>query len=481
MKKSYYIIIAVCISLLIIIFTLPSIFSTKVGSRFLLKRIEKKINASIEIESFNLSWFGPQKITKLEYKDPNLDMQVDLIISNMSLFSFYKSLNSYKKFKFLANTDINNLNVQFHFSNLPKSSIYNVYASIKADIKGLNTINIKGKTKEDNKTGNFEAFLDFKFDKIYTKVFGTNIPTIAIDQLFFFNNKKYKNLLVQLLGPSFNIEINSTLENLSGPIAIDLNSTYSKAKLNLFYEKDKITLKENATIIIDLPGINPTFIENINYVKSIEPIIIRISKKDFLIPISPFKLEKLNIQNAQVNLNKMTVSNTGIIRAITNLAKIPSSQFVSLWFTYVNLQITNKNLYFDRMDFLINDDIHLCIWGKVDLFDHNLRMYLGITKDALLSVFNIQNLPNDFVIKIPIKGTLENPKIDASAATAKILALSTFQSKGIGSIIGGVISRFQKEDDIPPPKKPYPWEGKIKSSKKIQQPIDLDSIFELFK
>jgi hypothetical protein len=480
-KKTFYITTTLVI-LLIIIFFLPRIFSTRPGTDFLLKRIERKTNSTIKIESFNLTWFGPQIIKKLNYKDQNLSLQVESIISNMSLFSFYKSLKSYKKLNFFANTDINNLNVQFHFPNLPQASFHNVNAFIKADMKGLNSININGQTTENNKTGKFNALINFQKNKIYTKIVGTNIPTIGIDQLFFYNNKKYQNLLVQFLGPSLNLEIDSILDNLTGPINIDLNSSYSQAKLNIFYEKDKITLQDTATIIFNLPGINPNFIKNINYIKSIDPIIVRISKEDFSFPIFPFKLEKLNIKYATLDLNRMIVSNTGAIRSITNFAKMPSSQVVSLWFTYVNLQIKNGILYTDRMDFLINDDVQLCLWGNVNLLNHNLKMYLGITQDTLLAVFGIQNLPSDYVIKIPVKGTIENPKIDASAATAKILALSTLQTgKGIGSIIGGVITRIQKDEDIPPPKRPFPWEGKIKRKRSRQPPIDLNNIFDLFK
>lgn len=461
-KKMFYLIfIFSTLILFIIVFSLPKIFSTKVGTKFLLKKIENKYCAKIEIESFNLSWFGPQSLKKLSYADTNLDLKVDSIVSNISLFSLYKSLNSYEKLKFFANTDIKDLDINFHFSNLPKASIYNVFASIKAEADKVNSIRIIGKTKEDSKTGNIEASLDFKDKKINAKILGNNIPTIGLDQLLFFNKEKYQNILVQILGPSFDIEIKSTLENLVGPIDIDFNSTNSKAKLNLFYQKDKLTLKEAAKIILDLPEIKPTFIKGISYIKSIEPIIITISEQDFLLPLSPFNLEKLSIKQSTIDLNKMIVSNTGIIKTITNFTKIPAKENVFLWFTNVNLKVENKTLTTDRMDFLINDDLHLCAWGKIDLSDHNLKLNLGLPSDTLTTIFNIQNLSKDYVIKIPISGTLENPKIDAKGATGKIIALTALQkAKGLGSIIGGVLTKIKKDEDIPPPKKPFPWAEK---------------------
>lgn len=479
-KKFYLILLISILILFTILFFLPKIFSTRVGTNFLLKRIENKIPAQIEIESFNFSWLGPQKITKMTFKDANLDLKVDSIVSNVSLFSFYKSLHTYKKLNFFANTEIKNLDVYFHFPNRPKASIYNVFASIKAGKTKISSIKINGKTKEASKVGNINAEFDFKDNKIYSKITGTTIPTIGVDELLFFNKKKYKNILDQILGPSFDIEINSTLENQKGPINIDFKSTYSKTKLNLFYQKDSITLNENALLTIDLPGINPTFLKNITYIKSEKPITISILKNGFEIPI-PFKLENIKLKLATIDLSKQIVSNTGIIKTLTTFAKMPSTDTVLFWFTTLNLNVENKTLFFDRMDFLVNNEIHLCSWGKVDLFDHHLKLNLGLPTDTLESVFNIENLPNDYVIKIPINGTIENPKIDAKSATSKIIALSTLQkAKGFGSIIGGVLTRLKKEEKAPNAKKPFPWEGKILRKSSINEPIDFEKIDNLF-
>lgn len=479
-KMFFFILLPVVIILSTIIF-LPKIFSTKAGTKLLLKNIENNINGKIEADSFSLSWLGPQTIKNLKYKDANLDIQIDSISSKMSLLSL-KSFYKKNKLKFIADTKINDLNVHLHYPNLPKASIYDVYVSIYANPQQVNSISLSGKTKENSATGDIKADIDFIKDKIIAKISGNNIPTVVIDRFIFFYKNKYQNMLVQLLGPSFNIKINSVLEKRTGPIYIDIDSTYSKAKINLFYEKSRITLKDPAIITTDLPGINPIFLKNINYIKSIEPIKISISNQDFEIPISPFKWEKLKVKQATIDLNKILVSKTGLLKALINFTKISSSDLVSLWFTNANIQIDNKNIYTDRIDFLINDEIHLCLWGKIDLHDHHLRLNLGIPEDTLSSVFGIQNLPSDYVIKIPVKGTLENPKIDAKAASAKILALSTLQSgKGLGSIISGVITKMQKTEDIPPAKRPFPWEGNIKKNIKVQPNIDLEKLFDNFE
>lgn len=480
-KKFYLIFIFLLIFLLTTIFFLPKIFSTKVGTKFLLKKIEKKILAKIDVNSFNLSWSGPQIIQKLSYSDENMDLQVKSIKSNISLISLYKTLKSKDELKFFANTDISDLDITLHYPTLPKASIYNVFASIKADENKISSIKVTGKTKEAQVSGDIEAKFDFIGSKIEAKIKGYNIPTIGIDRLLFHNKKKYQNILVQILGPSLNINVSSSLDNFNGPINIDLNSSYTKAKLNLFYAKNIISLKEDAKITIDLPGINPTILKKINYVKTISPTVITISSKDFSLPIRPFTLDKLRINQINLDLNKLQLSNTSFIKKITKFAKIQASDLVTVWFTNVNLRVENNNLFCDRVDFLIDNELHLCAFGKVDLFDHKIKFNVGIPSDTLANVFNIKNLPDDYVMKIPISGTIENPKIDAKAAGAKILALSTLQTaKGIGSIISSVLTKIKKDDDIPKARKPFPWEGKV-LKKNVIQPVDANKIDELFE
>nr|NGX36201.1 hypothetical protein [Candidatus Anoxychlamydiales bacterium] len=120
-RPLYIILISLLIVIAVVIFLLPTFFSSKAGTEFLIRRIEKKSNASLTIGSFHLTWFGPQKIKTLSYKDPNFDIDADSIISNMSLLSFYKSIKSLDNLKFFANTEINNLNIALHFPNMAEA------------------------------------------------------------------------------------------------------------------------------------------------------------------------------------------------------------------------------------------------------------------------------------------------------------------------------------------------------------------------
>ncbi len=98
-------------------------------------------------------------------------------------------------------------------------------------------------------------------------------------------------------------------------------------------------------------------------------------------------------------------------------------------------------------------------------------MVLGLSADALQLAFGIRNLPEGYMMQIPLRGPLNNVGINKAAATAKITTLMLWKSQavkgilrgsGIGAIFGEVISRVCPLPDFntpaPPAKKPFPWE-----------------------
>ncbi|MFA6119052.1 MAG: hypothetical protein WCT85_05190 [Parachlamydiales bacterium] len=479
LKKIFFIIFCFIFLSIIFILAIPSILSSKIGIKFLKNQIEKQTNSIIEIESLKLSWLGSQSIKNLSYKDSNIDLKVDAITTNSGLISFYKSLNYYKNLGFAGNTEIANLYVDFHIPNFPKSNFYNVYASIKSADKKLKSVNISAKTKENTTEGSLLASIEINNTRTITKIEGKNIPTLGIDQLLFYKKKPYQKLLIQSIGPSFNISINSDLNNLSGPINIDFVSEFSRGKINFFIENNILSLKDTATFSLNLPPINPPFIKNLNYLRSEmgHPIVLKIFSDGFSLPIKPFEIKNFKIKHAFLDLNKLIVSNTGIIQTISNISKMAPNDLVSIWFTDINLQLQDGIIYTDRMDFLVDDTIHMCTWGNINLLEKSLHLYLGITQEILQNIFGIKNLPEEYIIKIPIKGSIENPKIDVSSATAKILALSTLQSSSkIGALIGNVVTQFQNDKNIPKPKKPYPWERKTNKKQSSKS-----NILDIFK
>jgi hypothetical protein len=135
---------------------------------------------------------------------------------------------------------------------------------------------------------------------------------------------------------------------------------------------------------------------------------------------------------------------------------------MSVWFTPLSFSIENGVLHSGRMDALIANSVHLCTWGSIDLQTQKLHMYLGIPADTLKSAFGLKNLSANYVLKIPIRGSVKDPDLKTNSATAKIAAMVAAQQiPKKGAVLGGLVNAFaqsKEEKDIPPAKHPFPWE-----------------------
>ena len=83
-------------------------------------------------------------------------------------------------------------------------------------------------------------------------------------------------------------------------------------------------------------------------------------------------------------------------------------------------------------------------------------MTLGITASALKKAIGLQGLPQSYVLKIPVKGTLDKVNIDSDYASSKITALMIWKNKAVQK---GLAPFYEILNQIiPPPKPPFPWE-----------------------
>ena len=51
------------------------------------------------------------------------------------------------------------------------------------------------------------------------------------------------------------------------------------------------------------------------------------------------------------------------------------------------------------------------MWGQVDTVNDVLDMTLGIPADALAAT-GIKELPNDYILPVPVKGTPQEPNVN---------------------------------------------------------------------
>jgi hypothetical protein len=140
----------------------------------------------------------------------------------------------------------------------------------------------------------------------------------------------------------------------------------------------------------------------------------------------------------------------------------PSAQWVNVWFTSIDATYKNGVLQLGRLDALLANAIHLCAWGDIHLARDRLDLTLGLPADTLSESFGIQNLSPNYVLKIPVEGTLENPELTTGPATAKIATMAAAQlipkPGPLGTFFKVINAATSDNSDVPPPKRPFPWE-----------------------
>jgi hypothetical protein len=137
-----------------------------------------------------------------------------------------------------------------------------------------------------------------------------------------------------------------------------------------------------------------------------------------------------------------------------------NSKEIEIWCSPLEIQIRNGILYISRMDMLIDNSIHICTWGQIDLIKDKVKMTLGITAQALNYSFGVTNLPKNYVLQVPVRGSLTDIKIDTSKAAYKIAALKAvrIQDNIFSQIIDLLKQKYDDQSDVPAPRRPFPWE-----------------------
>jgi hypothetical protein len=306
-----------------------------------------------------------------------------------------------------------------------------------------------------------------------------------------------------LLGGTFQLGLDATLKDFTGPVTLTLNSPLTQidiagqcangalllnrplhAQIQVTKETSRLLLKE----------VNPL---DLSYIYSEAPVTLSIPSEGVYIPIHPTSTGKIAIPSARLELGKVSCRNEGNIG--TTLSLLKSRQFdkqgeLSLWFAPCDFSIKQGLLSLDRSEILIANTFDICIFGKVDLLKNYVDMKLGLTAQTLHKAFGINKLPEHYVLTIPMKGPADNVKIDSGAATAKVALLLAWQQKALaglfnggpvgalaGDLLGSVALLPDINAKVPPAKHPYPWEtgeqktppprGKKKAFKTTDKPL----------
>lgn len=392
--------------LIALIFFLPQLASTSLGKPFFVRILEKRTYGRIDIGSMRFSWFGPQTFRQVQWTRNNFTGTVEELQIDAPFWSF---------------------SGPFHLKNGTVSSRDGKTERIEGEIEG-------------------DGF----------QLTGT-LKNLPLDPQ-----------LTPILGPT--LDLVGTIQLKPGQKTIDLtlSSANLQTKLSGFLTEHAITLREPLTATLRLtPALSTLLLKDANPlfltgVASKNPVTLQIEPKDFLFPL-PFSLERL-IAAGVLDMGQVQCQNGKSLAALISLLKatpLLDAKQMNVWFTPISFRIEGGQVQTERMDALLADSIHICTWGRIDLIRDQIHMFLGLPADTLQKSFGIQNLSPNYVLKIPIRGSTKEPDIATGPAAAKIGALIAAGNVPKKGWLGGIANLFSnpKEDaDVPPAKRPFPWE-----------------------
>jgi len=287
-------------------------------------------------------------------------------------------------------------------------------------------------------------------------------------------------LLAETLGPSLNVKGVVDIQKMtSGTVTLDCSSKNASSHCDAIVEKGILRLKNPAKASLSITKqAGELLLKNIapflsSAARSERPLEITIAPEGVLIPLQPFSPTTMRIPNITADLGKLIVKNGGTLKVILGVLgqeKAASGDEVNLWLTPLYASIENGLVNCKRTDILVADSIHMIYWGTANLHSNTLDMTVAIPDETLLKLHLIPvSLKPGTGVQIPITGPMDNPKVETTAALAKLAGagVTTYvkdpQLQIFGALIQAAASAIDNGKPIPPPTTtPLPWESSSK-------------------
>lgn len=446
----------------------PQIASTPFGKRFFLEAIQTKTHTTVTAKKLSLSWLGPQRFSELAFHSSQFNGSIHELHVGVPLWSMLPLFQLKNIHRINGNISVDNGFFEFSSEQLPRVEINSFNGSLHLQ-KSTTDFIATGNALQNSTSGTFSIQGQIQEFRSYTAQGEFNhFPTLPIARILQSRDLVDENLFVQSLGDSFTLKGSVSYRDHSGNLDLFLQSQNLVGEIHGAINNHQLTLNRPLTATMQLTpqlcqwilrDVNPLLVSG---VQAKNPTTLRIEPSNFLCPLDAFRIQNIQIGQATLDLGQIVCQNNGSLAHLNTLFKNSlrsSSNEISLWLTPLSFHLQHGKLKADRLDILIAHSIHVCTWGKVDLENDQLDMFLGIPADTLKKSFHLSNIPDEFVLKIPITGTTKKPNFATKAAAAKIAALIASENTPHQWLTEGIMNIFSKGDsDVPPAHHPFPWE-----------------------
>ena len=279
-----------------------------------------------------------------------------------------------------------------------------------------------------------------------------------------------------IIGSALNAKIKARLQEMSGPVYVELNGInghtildgqLAKGALTLnkdFYAELKVTPQLGKYVLQDLIP----FLSGV--IESDQPLKLTISRDGFLLPLHQFAHTDISIAGASLEMGKMRFSNQGQLAKVLSLLTTAEANEIAVWLTPAYFSFSDGLFKLQRVDMLISDRYPIAAWGKVDIPHDSVNMVIGLSGAAIGKAFGVSSsLRKNYMLQLPFKGSISNASIDKGKAVGRLSALVA-QSQGgphglvIGTVLDIATGGLTEERPPEPTTNPLPWDAMMEES-----------------
>eukprot|EP00850_Spirogloea_muscicola_P018801 SM000176S03132 [mRNA] locus=s176:122068:125731:+ [translate_table: standard] len=109
-----------------------------------------------------------------------------------------------------------------------------------------------------------------------------------------------------------------------------------------------------------------------------------------------------------------------------------------------------------RVDFLINDAVHILAWGELDWLQGQMDMRVAVPADTMRRYFGISKIPDNYCLEVQLRGKIEKPQVDWRALGSRVAELVLQQRTGLSALAFPLSA--VANSPCPPLSEPLPWE-----------------------
>ncbi|MGR3972956.1 MAG: hypothetical protein QRY72_00005 [Candidatus Rhabdochlamydia sp.] len=285
--------------------------------------------------------------------------------------------------------------------------------------------------------------------------------------------------LQKLLGQTFDLTLSTHLNHGTGPCELTLKSLVSQMDCSGFFHQGILNLKEPLYLQTHLfpewsQWLIHRYYPNLNFsCLSQGPIQIEIAPEGFALPCFPWDLSRIEVTKGVCELGQLICDPFAPLDTLLSLLRTKRSKLnlsVPLWFAPIGWSFHQGHLAISRMDVLLAEEFPLCFTGKCDFTHQTVDGMIGLTAVAIQKIFQVAKLPPNYILPIPLTGTLEAVEIHPKQAMHSIGQLILWKqssklskkAKDLAEEGGNEFARkrgsAETSELFPPLKELLPWE-----------------------